>query len=879
MNLEAGARLGPYEIIDALGAGGMGEVYRARDTRLGRTVAIKILAEHLARRPELKERLEREARAISSLNHPHICALYDVGTHDGMDYLVMEYVEGETLADRLARGPLPLDETLRLCMQVAEALGAAHAKGILHRDLKPGNVQITPDDQVKLLDFGLAKPLGAESMEADVTSAPTMPGESTRAGTILGSPSYMSPEQARGQAVDKRTDNWGFGCILFECLTGNRAFGGDTTPDALAAVLGREPDWSALPRSTPPAVRHVLERCLKKDLDHRLRDVGDARLDLEEAQEAGARPARTPRGARVAGTVTVVILLAAILAVVLWRGRDAAPSHTPPTLAQVTFAPGVEQFPAWSSDGNRIAYSAEIGGIRKIFTKDLGSGETAQLTRGDHDEIQPAWGPGDRTVLFVRGREASKRQEPGDVFGSYSDGDVWQLDVGSGRESRLVEDAANPSWSSDGTRIAVDAAWVGARRIWLVDEQGRNPVQLTSEESEGVVHIRPRWSADGRKIVFQHIEGTRFNLRVADVATKALTVITDEAIRDYNPVWAPSGEFIYFSSARSGGMNIWRVPLSADGEPAGQPQQVTTGAGQDAGLAMSPDGRRVAFSILKQNADLWRLPVSPETGRPTGPPEQLVATTRDDSRGAWSPDGGRIAFNSDRDGTMNLWLFDPEDGSTRQITRGPGGDFQPVWSPDGKRLVFFSSRAGNADIWEVEIESGRLTQLTTDPANDINPFYSPDGDWIAFQSDRGGRREAWAMRTDGTGQRRLTDAGVGGHFLRWSTDGEHVIFRCICGGNSQMMKVPLDGGAAQPLPAVRGGAHISLSPNGSRILDVTGHKSLWVSPLDGGAPQIVFEFEDPGVRIDYPVWSPDGQWILFDRFRPEGGDIWVMEGF
>lgn len=295
---------------------------------------------------------------------------------------------------------------------------------------------------------------------------------------------------------------------------------------------------------------------------------------------------------------------------------------------------------------------------------------------------------------------------------------------------------------------------------------------------------------------------------------------------------------------------------------------------------MSPTGEQLAFSILRQNADIWRLPVSPQTGLATGDPEEVLASTREDSRGSWSPDGKQIAFNSDRTGEMNIFIHSVMDNSNRQVTTGPGGDFQPQWSPDGNRLVFFSSRARNADIWLLDLVSNALKQLTADPALDINPFFSPDGTKITFQSDRSGRLEVWVMESDGSNQRQLTRIGVAGHFLRWSRDGENVIFRCPCGGKPQTYQTSLNGRDPVPLNTeITGGSHMSFSPDYSVLMDVVGHKTLWVSPVFAGKPAKVYAFPDGESRIDYPVWSPDGKWVLFDRFRPQGGDIWAIENF
>jgi Tol biopolymer transport system component len=550
-------------------------------------------------------------------------------------------------------------------------------------------------------------------------------------------------------------------------------------------------------------------------------------------------------------------------------------------LLQVTFTEAMEEYPAWSPDSEEFAFSREEAGLRSICIKNLTSGEERRLTNGDYDDIQPTWSTDGRTILFVRSRKPRVKLEPGDVFGQFFDGDIWSKDLLSGKETKLIEKGFNPDYSPDGKRIACDASWAGPRRIWAVDSHGYNPQQLTSDTSEGVSHVRPRWAPDGRRIVFQNIERTKFDVRIFDLANGKSTWVTNDAVQDLNPVWSPSGRFVYFSSYRGGGINIWRVAISDNGTPAGMPQQLTIGAGQDVEIAISRNGKRLAFSIVRQNADIWRLPVSPETGKVAGLPQDVVTTTREDSRGAWSPDCKRIAFNSDRTGEMNIWLHSLEGRRSRQLTKGPGGDFQANWSPDGDWIVFFSSRAGNADIWCVNVNSGELKPLTKTTSVDVNPFFSPDGKLIAFNSDRSGRPEVWVMNAHGGDVRQLTDIGLGvmGHFLRWNQTGDAVIFRSPGRGSPQTMLVRLDGSEPEPLAEVAGGSHMSFSPNHSRIMDVIGHKTLWVSPLDGGKPEKVFEFDDPDVRIDYPVWSPDGHWVLFDRFRPQGGDIWMMENF
>ena len=592
-----------------------------------------------------------------------------------------------------------------------------------------------------------------------------------------------------------------------------------------------------------------------------------------------ASPAR-PSAGWIVGAVALASLIALAAYWFLDR-RDVKPPPPPqPKLTQLTFSAGIEEYPTWSPDGSRVAYSGEVGGVRKVFLKELTTGDEKQLTQGESDEIQPAWSSDGASVLFVRAQKANEKLQPADVFGSFEGGDIWTVDVQSGRESSIIENAFNPAFSPDGRSIAYDASRSGPRRIWMSDSSGHNPQQVSTDVSEDVSHVRPRWSADGKRIVFQNVERTKFNIRTLELSGRKMTWITNDLNNNLNPVWSRKNDHIYFSSDRGGGYNIWRVGLSDAGEPQGQPQQITTGAGQDVELAISSDGKHLGFSVLKQNADLWRLPVSPVNGKPTGAPGEVISTTREDSRGSLSPDGSKIAFNSDRSGEMSIWLYSIGDRSTRQLTRGPGGDFQPTWSPDGKQLVFFSSRNGNADIWKIDIESGALTTLTSDAATDINPFFSPDGKLIAFQSDRTGRTEVWIMNSDGTGDRQLTRVGVRGHFVRWTKTGDAVVFRAVSENGWKVVQAPIDGSSPAELPNIKGGSHLSFNPSYSSMMDVISHKTLWSSPLaPGRAPESIFEFPDTDVRIDYPVWSPDGKWILFDRFRPEGGDIWMIENF
>ncbi len=858
-----------YAIEREIGRGGMATVFLARDQKHHRPVAIKVL------KPELAaslgpERFLREIEIAAQLQHPHILTLIDSGEAEGLLYYVMPYVEGESLRDRLAReGELPVTDAVRILRDVTDALSYAHTHGVVHRDVKPENVMLSGGHAL-VMDFGVAKAV------SEATGGPSL----TTVGIALGTPAYMAPEQAAADPhVDQRVDLYALGVMGYEMLAGRPPLVGATSQATLAAHVMQVPEpLTQRRRAVPAGLSALIMKCLEKQPADRWQSAGEVLRLLDSLPTSSGEPAATAPPRRRLGVLAGLVALGVGVVVIVAKRAASPEARRQPTLVQVSFRPGVQQYPSWSPDGKQLAYAGEAGAVRKIFLKRLDTGEQTQLSNGPYDQLQPAWASGGDTVLFVRAQKPNVRLEPGDVFGQYDGGDIWAADLRTGQEFKLVENAFNPAYSPDGKRIALDASWVGPRRIWMVDDQGHNPQQLSGDTSEAVSHIRPHWSPDGTKIVFQNVQRTSFNIRAVDVASQKTISVTTGLFHDLNPVWAPSGRLIYFSSDRGGGWNLWRVPVAANGTPADVPQQVTNGGGQDVDPAIAPDGTRLAFAILRQNADVWRLPVSPATGKPAGPPEAVIATTREDSRGAWSPDGGRIAFNSDRSGQMNIWLYSLGDRSTRQLTQGPGGDFQPNWSPDGARIVFFSSRSGSLNIWAVDVASGTVTQLTHSAGIDVNPFFSPDGSRIAYQSDRSGRLEVWVMNANGSEVRQLTRIGVTGHFLRWTADGGAVVFKCPCAGKPLVYQVPVSGGEPQAMPEVAGASHMSFNPDRSRIMDVVGHKVLWVSPLRGGKPERAFAFDDPDVRIDYPVWSPDGKWVLFDRFRPEGGDIWVIQG-
>jgi Tol biopolymer transport system component len=868
----AAALAGRYRADRMLGAGGMATVYLAHDLRFDRDVALKVL------HPDLvaalgAERFLREIRLTARLNHPNILTVFDSGEAAGQLFFAMPYIQGESLRERITReGRIGIADALRIAIEVAEALESAHRMGIVHRDIKPENI-LLGQGHALVSDFGIA-----------VTPDTDETRRLTQTGLVVGTPAYMSPEQAAGDTLDARSDVYALGTVLFEMLAGTVPFAAATGQATIARRLTQPaPELVNLAPDVPARVGAAVQCALATRPDLRFESAGafaDAlRADLADVEgrkwdphRAGPPPSRP--GWKTAAALVLLGGALAAVALVVARPR-AAPGSL--HLTQVTTSAALEQWPTWSPDGASLVYSVERDGFQKLVLRTLATGQERPLTTGPADDIMPSFSPDGRQVAFVRASGAGGHVEVGDVGGVYAGGDAWVLDVATGAAHLVVPAAMNPVFSPDGRHLAFDAARSGPRRIWLTDPTGANAVQVTQDSSDAALHASPSWSPDGTHIAYRRFRTvTLSDIAVVDVATHRSIKVTEDLVPDEFPVWSPHGRYIYFSSARGGGLNIWRIPVGRDGAPSGAPEQLTTGPGNDVMPAVSHDGTALAFSILGINSDVWRLPVDPATGKPAGAPEAVVATTREDSRGAWSPDGRSIAFNSDRDGSMTLWLHDLASGRDRAVTAGEGSDYQPNWSPDGRTIAFFSARAGSNDIWTVSLDSGRLTRLTDSSSMETNPFFSPDGRWIAYQSDRTGRNELWVMRADGTGQRQLTHEGVSGHFQRWSADGTALYVTEPA--SPVLMRVALGTGAAAPVPNVGRGAHMSFSPDRRLMMDVDAHKTLVVRDLSGGEPVRVFAFDDPDQRIDYPVWSPDGRWVLFDRASPRGGDIWMIRG-
>jgi Tol biopolymer transport system component len=767
-----GRRLGVYQMQALLGRGGMGDVYRAHDTRLGRDVAIKVLPHAFTADPNRLARFEREARMVASLNHPNIAAIHGIEESDDVRGLVLELIEGDTLAERLARASasgrpgLHLEEALDYARQIACALEAAHEKGIVHRDLKPANIMITSAGGVKVLDFGLAKAVAGDAVSsADVT----------REGVILGTPAYMSPEQTRGQPVDKRTDIWALGCLLYETLTGRVAFVAATVSDTIAAILEREPDWQALPAATPPSVRRLLQRCLDKDAAHRLRDVGDARQEIEEAL-ASLRVRGTNR-VRVAAMVAGALAVLAI-GTVWWTriptlagDRLEPASLNPSTVTQLTDQPGPELYVSLSPDGKSFGYQSRAAGQWDVYVQRVRGRNPVNLTEDSlDDDTQPAFSPDGERIAFRSERES---------------GGIFVMGATGENVKRLTDFGHNPAWSPDGSEIVVTTGWflrpedagtsvfgqlfrvnvaTGAKR--LITGQTENAKQ-------------PDWSPHGDRVAYWHITGGQRDISTVAASGGDPVSVTNDPYVDWNPVWSPDGTYLYFSSDRGGSMNLWRVRIDEkSGKTLAALEPVTTPSPSSGFVSFSRDGRQLAYVQLARNWNVYKVTFDPSREAIVG---QTVAVTQGSRELAFpdvSPDGQWIAFTS-RLKPEDVFTVKTDGTGLRQLTDDVFQDRTPRWSPDGKRIAFMSNRTGNWQVWTIKPDGSALEQLTDAPGNGAAaPTWSPDGARLLGQPLRGAR--SFVIHTGKPWKDQspeplpISELGAGFNAWSWSADGRKL---------------------------------------------------------------------------------------------------------
>jgi len=890
--LTPGTRLGVYEVTAQIGEGGMGQVYRATDTKLKRQVAIKILPPSLAADHDRLARFQREAEVLASLNHPNIAAIYGLDESGGMSALVMELVEGDDLSQRIARGAVPLDEALPITKQIAEALDAAHEKGIVHRDLKPANIKITPDGVVKVLDFGLAKAVSGSAATADLTQSPTIMVSGTREGVILGTAPYMSPEQARGQTVDKRTDIWAFGCVLYEMLTGRPAFARETITDTLAAILEREPDWLLLPTSTPANIRRLLRRCLEKDLKRRCRDIGDARADLVDLDatltaEVALRPKISQGGARaqrrwrvlalVAGAITVAALGALVLTAGRWslvRPPVATPSDV--HLQRITDFVGTEEYPAASPDGKTVAFIAPANGRRQVWLRLLAGGAPLQLTRDDADHEHPRWAPDSSSLIYFSG--AVKEGDPGTL---------WEVSALGGTPRRIASSLGEGDISHDGRRI-VTFRKQDNRTVLAILERDGSTAQQVKPLPPLAEFGSPHWSPDDRWIAFVGAVEIAFNRAVYVIGVgdgDPKTVATAQNIQGV--AWLPdSSGLVYASSA---GSTMAYPPIfnlrTVSREGGGPERQLTFGDVSYVQPDIVAAGKLFA-SRVRMQSDIWRFPLigSPVDNVKNG--TRITRQTGQVQTPSASPDGKDVAYLSDSGGHVNVWVATLESSGSRQITfeRDPAIVIGiPVWAPAGDRIVMIQSRSGSNSEWLINPDGSGLREVVPRGAG---AAWSPDGKWLYYfisPTDSSATTCIEKIPVDGGSAIRVRCDAAN---MAVASDGSIYYARSVS-TPGEIWKAQPENGPTRPFAYIAP-SRIPLVPQGYALspddrwlmmpLTDAGTTNIWLFPTDGGPARQLTDFGQRPILIARQVsWSPDGKFVYAAVVETDA-DIVLLDG-
>ncbi len=893
---DAGTRLAHYHLVRKLGEGGMGVVFEAEDERLGRSVAIKILPESLAGSPNRLARFEREAKLLASLNDPGIAAIYGLEASGGTRFLVLELVPGESLAARLKRGPVPVAEALGLCRQVAAALESAHERGVVHRDLKPANVAVTPEGQVKLLDFGLAKAYEPDTASGDRSQSPTVTSAGTQANVILGTAAYMSPEQARGRSVDRRSDVWSFGCLMYETLTGRQAFAGETVTDCLARILEREPDWTALPAATPAWARDLLRRCLRKDLRTRLRDIGDARIAIEEGlaggeSAAGVAPAALPgrRAIATLGLVGLAALIAGVLAGRLLPGNGGAGVPRPGSLGpaapevagvgRVTHDPGISEWPTWSPDGRTLAFVSDRAGNFDIFVRRIDGGQEVNVTADPGQDYQPAFSPDGNQIAFISTRSSATGMiQIGASFGlefrTYG-GDLWTVPALGGQARRLARDANFPAWDPTGTRIAYVTGREGHRSIIEIPAEGGEPRTVLDEAASSYEMTRIRYSPAGTWVSLETAAGGIYVVQAAGGTAHQLTSGAGHA-------WDPTGGRLYYlQRSAAGGTRLMVVGVDeAKGQTVGAPRTISWMTGILRNLDIARDGKRIVTSQLEGSLNLTLLPLTPDGARPAGPERILNSGQVIDRYPAFSPDGRRIAYCSDRLGPMEIWIYDLP---TRQQTRVklPGADEGanlPFWTRDGRGLVVTRLiDSERQSIWMVAVDGSQAEELIPPSRGLLGGDVSRDGRGFLYESVVDGARQIFAFDFATRKSRQLTTTAVDRYEPRYALDGRSIYFMSNATGSLQLHRMPLDGGPEVALTAGQQERmrHQSFSRDGKYLYVQPSHRNVMRVPAAGGGLEPVTTFPDSGLFIEEPTVSPDGRWLAYCRSNG-GSSLWMV---
>ena len=871
-----GTTLSHYKVLEKIGSGGMGDVYVAEDTELGRKVALKVLPAEMAASEDRRARFKREARAIAALNHPNIVTVYSVEEADGVHFMTMELVRGKTLSELQPRNGFALSKFLEISIPLADAVTAAHQEGITHRDLKPDNVMQGDDGRVKVLDFGLAKPKAGFSLDANDSGLPTR--HKTEEGSILGTVNYMSPEQAEGKSVDERSDIFSLGILFYEMLTGQRPFDGDTPASTLSAIIKDTPQSASdLKPSIPRDLAKLLRRCLAKDPERRFQTCKDVRNELEDLKEAlstgelqasdraVSTRARSSPVWILAGAVALVVL-GALLGALLWSpGRSPVgnvPRLTNPV--QVTSVIGVENLPTWSPEGGRIAYMSNQSGNWDIWVSQVSGGPAVNLTEDfEGRDGEPSWSPDGSQIAFRSERDG---------------GGCFIMSALGGTPRRVVSQpntgSGGPTWSSDGSKLACPHN----------DEQGLfvDILTLTTQNVERLalqgqyLPMGLSWSPDGRLFAYiDALNATAETTRLWIVSLSGESIpITEGTSEVLSPRWSSDGKSLFYVSNRGGTRDLWMQELNDDATPQGDPEAITTGLGIRSASFLA-DGTRIAYSKGGRFANVWRVPIFPDRAATWSDAEQLTFDQAFIQFLDISRDGRRLVVNSNRSGFLDLWTLAAEGGEMRPVTNDVSPDWWPAWSPDGEEIAFYSNRAGNRDIFVIPRGGGPVRQLTTHTGGDFTPTWSPDGERIVYGSRRDGNNDIWVMSATGDDQKPLIDYAGSDMWPAWSPDGRWIVFFSDRDGAAHIWLVAATGGDPERLTEQEGN-FLRWAQDGKTVYfsGPRGRLEYWAITFEARTERLVADLSGkPGIQGQY---ATDGDYLYF-TWEERLGDIWVMD--
>jgi len=839
MPVTVGTKFGDCEILAPLGAGGMGEVYRARDSSLGREVAVKILPEQLASDPERLRRFEQEARAAAALNHPNIVAVYRFGTtENGIPYAITELLVGQSLRERLQQGALPIRKTVDIASHLSRGLAAAHERGIVHRDLKPENIFLTRDGLVKILDFGLAKLVAVEAAEAQTIVATV---NSTQPGLVLGTVGYMSPEQVRGQSADQRSDIFSLGTIMHEMLSGSRAFQGVSAADTMSAILKEEPpDLSSTVRNLPPSLGHIVRRCLEKDPVERFQSARDLAFNLElltrdESGSATAMPIATVRKRKWLGPglIVLAIVAAGVIGLLVARHRttEMQGSTSPVTLRRLTDFVGIEQFPSLSPDGRAVAFTAQVNGRRQIWVRLLSGGNPLQITHDDADHESPRWSPDSASLLYFTPTSETNGQ-----------GQVWEISGLGGTAQPIVGSLIAADLSHDGKHLAYARGSQGKIELLVAERDGSNPRALAHLPAD-FIYSNLRWSPDDRMLGYQSGRTFDFDVFYLPVGGGEPQRVT----RDGNPqggfAWLPDSSGVVFSSGRGDTvlymptMNLWMQRLNET-----TPRQLTFGETSYVNPDVDRSGN-IAASRSRVNFDIWKYPVD-------GTPEENVR------RGI-------------------------------QVTHQTGSVQTPSAAPNSRELVYLSDSGGHGNLWIIDMQTGQSRQLTfvQDPAVTVGvPVWSPDSTHIAYvtRGKSGWNVDQWVVNVDGSNPHKVSD---GGGWACWSTDGKWLYIAPPAKSGFHIEKVTPDG--SQRIAVQKDGMKPALASDGTlyfainlAMVNGVADMEIRAAKPETAAARTVARI--PGSKLAsitlvmQPVLSPDGKWLGILLLNGATTNIWAL---